>query len=227
MHDPTPAPFGAVTRRWTALNDATRNDHALRLLAVRLADAHIERPGPDGGVHYCRLVDAAKAGDPVAFAWLASSHRPLLLCRGRALFRADPGEWGSVCLELLHSTLRDLGPAGRWLRQQVAATLSRKLGQTVDRYLARTRAEQPLDESALRGCWVDERDPHPDLSADLAEALDQLDAATREGFTALADRVHLGEVAARHQLSHAALRKRLVRARAQLQPQLAGYWRSA
>ncbi|WP_052665132.1 RNA polymerase sigma factor [Nitriliruptor alkaliphilus] len=227
MHDPTPAPYGAVTRRWTALDDRARDGHAQRLLDVLVADAHIERPGRDQGLHYRRLVSAAVEGDQQAFAWLATSHRPLLLARGRALFRSDPAEWGSVCLELLHRTLCDTDTNGRWGRQQVAATLSRRLNKTVRDHLSRTRLERPLRETVAARFTVDERDPHLDLSADLAEALQQLDPATRDGLTALADRVHLAEIAARHDISHDALRQRLVRARAHLQPQLETYRRSA
>lgn len=227
MHDPTPAPYGAVTRRWTALDDDARDSHAHRLLGVLVADAHIERPGPDHGVHYRRLVATAVEGDQHAFAWLATTHRPLLLTRGRALFQSDPSEWGSVCLELLHRTLRDTDSTGRWGRQQVAATLGRRLNKTVRDHLDRTRVEQPLRETVTARFAVDERDPHLDLSADLADALQELDPATRDGLTALADQVHLAEVAARHHISHDALRQRLVRARVQLRPQLETYRRSA
>lgn len=227
MDDPTPAPYGAVTRRWTALTPAERDTHAKRLLGVAAAGAHVERPGLDHGAHYRQLVTAAVDGDQQAFAWLATSHRPLLLVRGRALFRSDPAEWGSVCLELLHRTLCDTETTGRWGRQQVAATLSRRLTRTVRSHLERARVEQPLRESVSARLVTDGGDPHLDLSADLADALSRLDPATRDGLTALADRVHLAEVAARHDISHDALRQRLVRARAQLQPQLAGYRRSA
>lgn len=101
MYDTTPAPFGDVARRWSGLDDDQRQRHAARLLGCGCAGdvlAHVDSPGLDGGVCYQRLVPAATAGDPIALGWLATTHRPLLLTRGRPLLDRDPSEWGAVCL---------------------------------------------------------------------------------------------------------------------------------
>lgn len=127
MYDTTPAPFGDVTRRWTALDSDARQRHAVRLLSCDCPGdvaVHVDRPGLDAGICYRQLVPAAAAGDPIALGWLATTHRPLLVARGRALLDHDPTEWGAVCLEVLHRTLAsaDLSEV-RWLRRRVARRL--------------------------------------------------------------------------------------------------------
>ncbi|HVM13716.1 MAG TPA: hypothetical protein VM287_05225 [Egibacteraceae bacterium] len=47
MYDPTPAPFGDVTRGWTALESQHRRREAARLLGRGCAGdllAHVDRP---------------------------------------------------------------------------------------------------------------------------------------------------------------------------------------
>jgi hypothetical protein len=58
-------------------------------------------------------------------------------------------------------------------------------------------------------------------------ALGRLDAATSAGLRAVAMRRPLSAVAADHDLTHAALKQRVARARRQLRPQLAAFARSA
>lgn len=233
MYDSTPAPLGDVTRRWTSLDPDHREWHVGRLVGHRCAGdsvGHVDRPELDAGACYHRLVPAAAAGDPVAVGWLATTHRPLLVARGRALLEHDPSEWGAVCLEVLHRTLAsaDLSEA-KWLRRRIARTLTSRLGKVVAQHLARRRRECPIDVVSLRvrhdaapgRVW----DPHADLRLDLDRALHTLDAVTRESLLALANHEPLAEIAERHGLSHAAVRQRVSRARKRLQPELAVYQR--
>jgi DNA-directed RNA polymerase specialized sigma24 family protein len=235
MYDPTPAPFGDVTRRWTALDDDQRALHAARLIGRcggSVAVAHVDRPDLDGGACYHRLVPTAAAGDPIALGWLATTHRPLLIARGRPLLDHDPSEWGAVCLEVLHRTLAsaDLSEP-KWLRRRVARKLINRLSRVVIQHLNRRGRECPADAASLHAHqsvvpgW--DFDPHPDLSLHLDQALQSLDAPTRESLLALANREPLAEVAARHGLSYAAVRQRVTRARQRLQPELAVYHRTA
>lgn len=93
MFDPTPPPFGDVTRRWTQLEDQVRAREVDRLLGAGCQAghlSHVARPGRDLGGCYLRLVTAGIDGDEVAVAWLATTHRPLLVSRGLALFEHDP-----------------------------------------------------------------------------------------------------------------------------------------
>ena len=234
MYDSTPAPFGDVTRRWTSLDSTQRQRHAVRLLGSGCAGdriAHVDRPDLDAGACYRQLVPAGAAGDPIAVAWLATTHRPLMVARGRALLEHDPTEWGAVCLDVLHRTLAtaDLSET-TWLRRRVARKLTSRLSKIVAAHLQRHRREYPTATASLHarpdaapGCdW----DPHPDLSLDLDRALDSLDAPTRDSLLALANREPLAGVAARHGLSYAAVRQRVSRARRRLQPELAVYRRA-
>ncbi|WP_370327139.1 hypothetical protein [Euzebya sp.] len=62
MYDPTPAPFGDVTRRWTALDTDERRRQAARLLGFGCAgDAvgHVDRPGLDAGACVADASDGA------------------------------------------------------------------------------------------------------------------------------------------------------------------------
>jgi DNA-directed RNA polymerase specialized sigma24 family protein len=234
MYDPTPAPFGDVTRRWTALDSDHRQRHAPRLLGSGCPGplvAHVDRPGLDAGACYRQLVPAATAGDPIALGWLATTHRPLLVARGRALLDHDPSEWGAVCLEVLHRTLAgaDLSEP-RWLRRRVARALTSRLSKVVARHLDRRRRECPIAAASLHARqdpapgW--DWDPHPDLTLDLDRALHGLDAPTRDSLLALANHEPLAGIAARHGLSYAAVRQRVTRARRRLPPQLAAYRRA-
>ncbi len=229
MNDDTPAPYGEVTRRWTQLSEADRDHEARRLLGVTRLQSKIERPNATS-THYRQLVEAAVADDEVAFAWLATSHRPLLIARGRALLRDDPTEWGAAALEVLHTTLHRVDPAeGRWLRSTVAQRLSARMSVQVRRHIDRQNREELTDPTRL---YIhlppdpDNRDVHTELSAALADMLGRLDGPTRDGLRALADRQPLETVAAEHGLSHAALRQRVTRARHRLQPQLAPFMRT-
>lgn len=235
MYDTTPAPFGDVTRRWTALGHQQRQAHAARLLGQECggdAITHVDRPGLDDGACYHRLVPAAAAGDTIAIAWLATTHRPLLVARGRPLLDHDPTEWGAVCLEVLYRTLADADLSEqRWLRRRVARRLINRLSRIVAQHLKRRARESPTDDAILRAHhgsvpgW--DSDPNPDLTLHLDRALGRLDPATRESLVALANREPLAEVAARHGLSYAAVRQRVTRARRRLQPELVVYRRAA
>lgn len=146
MYDPTPPPYGTITRRWTLLSDAERDRHAYRLLGVSYRQARITQP--EGADHYRRLVEAVRAGDLHAFAWLATSHRPLLLRRGQRLRAEDPAEWGAVCLELLYTVLqRTPLDEDQWLRRNVSRRLSQYLGERSRRHFA--RREQTTDPAVL------------------------------------------------------------------------------
>jgi DNA-directed RNA polymerase specialized sigma24 family protein len=234
MYDSTPAPFGDVTRRWTSLEKAERQRQAVRLLGLGCAGdalAHVDRPHLDAGACYLQLVPAAASGDPIALGWLATTHRPLLIARGRALFDHDPTEWGAACLEVLHRTLAsaDLSEA-KWLRRRVARTLTSRLSRVVAQHVNRRRRECPVATASLHARqdaatgW--DWDPHPDLALALDRALDALDEPTRESLLALANHEPLVGVAARHGLSYDAVRQRVTRARKRLQPEFAAYRRA-
>jgi hypothetical protein len=235
MYDSTPAPFGDVTRRWTSLEKGERQRQAARLLGFGCPGgviAHVDRPDLDAGACYRQLVPAAASGDPIALGWLATTHRPLLIARGRALFDHDPTEWGAVCLEVLHRTLAgaDLTET-KWLRRRVARTLTSRLSRMVAQHVTRRRRECPVASPSLHARqdaasgW--DWDPHPDLTLDLDRVLDALDEPTRESLLALANHEPLVGVAARHGLSYDAVRQRVTRARKRLQPELAVYHRAS
>ena len=235
MFDSTPAPFGEVTRRWTHLDEDERAHHVSRLLGHSCTDdpaAHVEVPTLDGGACYRRLVSSALVGDPVGLGWLATSHRPLLVTRGRVLLEHDASEWGAVCLEVLYRTLAkaDLSEAC-WLRRRVARQLTHRVSNVVARHLHRRRHERPVGPSLLhvRQEVADGRgwDDHPHLSDDLHRALAEFDAITRDALLAMANHEPLYEVADRHGLSYLAIRQRVSRARKTLRPELAAYHRQA
>ena len=191
----------------------------------------IDRPEAHPLCHSRRLLAAARAGDEIAFAWLACSHRPLLLTRGRALYRTDPAEWGAAALEVLHATVHHVEVArGRWLRSTVTQRLAKQMDHRVRAYLRCHQHERLLEPRLLHlhapPVPAVDADEHPELSAVLATLLGRLDAATRDGLIALADRESLQLVATAHALTNAALRQRITRARHRLQPQLAAYRRT-
>ena len=253
-------PYRLITRRWTDLSDDERDAHAVRLVGTTVGEARIGEP--EGASRYGRLVEAAADGDPQAIAWLAWSHRPKLAHRGHDLYRADPAEWGSVCLEILYSTARNAVAADvtsspwcrRWMVQRLCAQLARHARNERDRSRReRTGTIEHLDPSSnttwelrpsrgTRPCWSAgqwlERPlpwdgvpvPTPGLRRALVEALDQVDGATREALVAVADDDSPGriaEIAGRHEITPAALRQRLHRARHRLQPQLAEWMAAA
>ena len=235
MFDSTPAPFGDVTRRFTHLDEDERDRHISRLLGNSCAGelpAHVEAPTLDDGACYRRLVSAALAGDPVGLGWLATSHRPLLVARGRVLLEHDATEWGAVCLELLYRTLAkaDLSDAC-WLRRRVARQLTHRVGKAVAQHLHRRRHERPVGTAWLhaRHHAAHDRgeDDHPDLGDDLHRALAEFDAVTCDALFAMANHEPLYEVARRHGLSYSAVRQRASRARRALRPQLAAYRRAS
>lgn len=230
--DPTPAPYGTVTRRWTELNRDDQDREARRLVGVGIDHARIDRPDATTGHHYVQLVAAGKTNDDLALAWLATTHRPLLLERGRALFATDAQEWGSAALELLHRTVHeaDLGE-GRWLRSTVSQRLHRLMVREVRLHLRRRAWEHPADPSTfwLHAAAVEpvDSDPHLDLSAAIATASGKLDSTTRAGLQALIEDRTLASVAADHAIDAATLRQRIHRARHRLRPELAAYHRAA
>lgn len=223
--------YDQVTRRWTQLPGEGKDQHACRLLGVPLAEVHLGAPGAYNDDHYRTLVAAALDGDSVAFAWLAETHRALLVARGRALLHHDPDTWSEVSLELLLQALRRAAnAAGPWSRRQAALHLSSRMARTVRRHGRRAVTEvavspyalpdsEDLDDSHLSA--------HPDLSFALDTALGRLPAATADGLRAMARLEPLTLVAERHAIDEAALRQRMARARARLRPQLAGFIRAA
>jgi DNA-directed RNA polymerase specialized sigma24 family protein len=154
----------------------------------------------------------------------------MLVARGRLLFDRDPTEWSGASLEVLLAALRyaEAQPPGPWLRRQVAQQIGHRFGRIVRRELARYRAERACDPAQLPTFERHvETDPHPQLTDALEGALGRLDPASRAGLQAVARQLPLAPVADAHQLTHAALRQRLVRARRQLRPQLAAFaWRT-
>jgi len=233
MFDDIPPPFGDVTRQWTQLNDQQRQRHAARMLGSGCPPGpeHVRRPQQDDGACYARLVAAAAAGDSIAFAWLATSHRPILLVRGRAIYDHDPSEWGAVAIEALHQTVTRVDVSiGVWLRRRVVQHSCRFVSRRVDQYLARRAHEIATDPADLAHTgWTPVQgspDPHLDLSIALDEALARLDAPTRDAFLALANHRPLDDVVDRYHLTYDTVRNRVKRARVRLQPQLAGYVRA-
>jgi hypothetical protein len=224
-------PYGEVCRRWTGLSREQRDLQSVRLLGVPVAEARIHVPEPGCHRHYACLVEGALAGDEVAFAWLADSHRPLLLSRGRVLFEKDPGEWGAASVEILYRSLSVSSgtTAGPWLRRQVNQQLCHGMAPLVRRELVRRKAEQATDPVRLvrleDGGQVG--DPHPELTATLATVMARLHPSVRDGFQASAARAPISEVACEHQVSVTALRQRMSRARLWLRPELAAFRPSA
>ena len=228
--DVTPAPYGTLTRRWTHLDAADQDREARRLVGVPRMQARIERPDASTGQHYVQLVEAGRANDEVALAWLATTHRPLLLDRGRALFAIDPQEWGSAAVEILHRAVCEANlDEGRWLRSAISQRLHRLMVREVRAQLRQRAREQLTDPTALRmlntaGPAVDP-DPHLDLAAAIDATCGQLDGATRAGLQALLEDRSLASVAAAHDLSAAAMRQRVRRVRDRLRPELDVYHR--
>lgn len=232
MSDTTPPPYGDVTRQWTHLPEPDKQHHARRLLGdlwTAPFSAPVTDPTP---AQYARLVRAARAGDELAFAWIATTHRPMVLAAGRALLEDDPAEWGSTCLELLHTNLlRAQLDSGIWLRRHIATRLKSELAAQVRRHLARRRTERATDPVVdLPRLRTDaptepEIEDNLELATDLSRALRRYDRPTFEGLLALGEGTPLSAVADHWGLSHATLRQRVTRARTELQPELAHYRR--
>jgi hypothetical protein len=226
VRDRLPAPYGAVTARFALLDPCERDRQSVRLLGVGYRQARIVKPDRVGCDHYRKLAVAAADGDEVALGWLASSHRALLLARGRVLFDHDPVEWGATALELLYRTLVRANPAaGVWLRRQVVVHLSTRMLRAVDAHMTRVRVEQLTDPQALRdsACAVagPDDDPHPQLTVALRQALAGLPGSTVATLCASAAREPLDAIVAETGLSDATLRQRATRARRQLRVELA------
>lgn len=229
MADPTPAPYGDLTRRWTLLPAAVQQAHACRLFDTAWdPDAGRLTPG-----QYEGLVHAALADDAVALGWLATTHRPMLLVAGRVLLEDDPAEWGAVCLELLQANLaRARLQSGRWLRRNIAVRLKSDVAREARRHLERRRMERATDPV---GELVRLAPAHPGpeldrdgaLADDLARVMRRLDRPTFEALHAIADGGSMVAVARRFDLTPAAMRQRVNRARAELRPELACYQRRA
>lgn len=96
MYDPTPAPFGDVTRRWTALQGQHRRREAARLLGRGCAGdllAHIDRPDLDDGACYRQLVPGLVGR--FSGAGMARDHPPATAHRPRtSAVRGRPGRMG-------------------------------------------------------------------------------------------------------------------------------------
>ena len=233
MLDVIPPPYGDVTRRWTHLGPEVKDRHSHRLLGVPLDEVHIGRPvSHDQQQHYRRLVDAALDGDAVAFAWLAHSHAPLLVARGRPMFDDDPVEWGEAALEVLHQGLQRAAAAeGPWARRRVALHLCSRMSRAMQRHVVHAKHVRPVDHVQLERhaqSFTDPHgDPHPDLTIALDQALAELEPTIAAALRAASSRVPLGEVADAHAISEVHLRQRMSRARRQLRPQLAQFSRNA
>jgi hypothetical protein len=230
VRDRLPAPYGAVTARFTLLDPEERDRQSVRLLGVVYRQARIVKPDRVGCDHYRQLAIAAVAGDEVALGWLATSHRALLLARGRILFDHDPVEWGATALELLYRTLVRANPAaGVWLRRQVVVHLSTRMLRVVDAHIVRVRVEQLTDPQTLRSAAATvpgpADDPHPQLTVELHRALAGLPGSTVATLCASAGREPLDAIVAETGLSEATLRQRATRARRQLRVELAGLQR--
>lgn len=231
MLDDTPRPFGDLTRRWTLLTPTDQHDHACRLLAGG-CDApdltHVDDPGLDDGACYRRLVLAARAGDDVAWGWVADTHRPTLLRHGRWVMVDDPGEWGVLAFDILVRVVTRTDPAARdeqWLRRHVAGRLVREMSLARQRLHRRRQVELLADPAVLvqldRPCvWGR---PGSDTVEVIAAAIAQLDIPTRHALLEVADGGTINDVAAIHGLPYKTLHQRVRRARQQLRPQLAGY----
>lgn len=230
MHGQLVDPFGQIVRRWQSLDPAGRDEQSRRIVGVAFADARIETPDAECHHHYQRLVITALTGDAVALGWLADTHRPLLLARGRLLFEQDPAEWGASSVEAMLAAAHwvDAGSGGPWLRRQVAQQITHRMRRLVERELARREVEQACDPARLPRIEVaGDPEPHPQLSDALEQMLSELDGPTSAGLQAVAMRLPLASVAADHGLTHAALKQRVSRARRALRPQLAAFARSA
>ena len=224
-------PYDEVTRRWTRLPPERKDAHARRLLGVPLAEVRICSPETYRQDHYLPLVTAALDGDAVAFAWLAESHRPLLVARGRTLLQHDPDTWADVALEILHQGLRRAaGVVGPWSRRRVALHLRSRMARAVRSHARQADTELATDPHVLLSYCRSYDDPyaaiHPDLTEALDTALATVAPATADGLRAAARLESLMPVAKAYQIDEAALRQRMVRARRQLRAQLAGFRRS-
>lgn len=224
--------YDEVTRHWTHLPRDRKEQHAHRLLGLPLAEVQIGAPKAYDQDHYLTLVGAALDGDPVAFAWLAESHRALLVSRGRTLLLHDPDTWAEVALELLHQALRRGADAvGPWSRRRVALHLCSRMARAVRRHARRAITEVATNPHLLPSYSKAAEDPylsvHPDLTVALDAALARLPPATADGLRAAARLEPLTAVAELHSMEEAALRQRMARARRHLRPQLAGFARAA
>lgn len=232
MSEATTSAYDEVTRRWTQLPRDRKEQHAHRLLRVPLAEVRLGAPGAYDQDHYLTLVGAALDGDPIAFAWLAESHRALLMARGRTLLFHDPDTWAEVSLELLHQALRRAVDAvGPWSRRRVALHLCSRMARAVRRHARRAVTEMATNPHLLPSCCEEADDPYRSVHLDLTVALDtalaRLPPATADGLRAAARLESLTAVAELHAIDEAALRQRMARARRQLRPQLAGFVRAA
>ena len=226
------SPYDEVTRRWTQLPRHRKDEHARRILGVPLAEVRIGTPKSYEQDHYLALVGAALEGDPIAFAWLAESHKALLVARGRTLLLHDPDTWAEVALEILHQGLRRAADAvGPWSRRRVALHLCSRMARAVRAHGRRAVTELSTDPHVLPSHCREFEDPyrsvHPELSAALDVALARVAPSAADGFRAAARLEPLTSVAEAHQIDEAALRQRMARARRQLRPQLASFVRAA
>jgi hypothetical protein len=224
-------PYEEVTRRWTQLPPKRKDEHAYRLLGIPLAEVEIGTPKSYRQDHYLTLVTAALDGDAIAFAWLAESHRALLVSRGRTLLQHDPDTWAEVALEALHQGLRRAADAvGPWSRRRVALHLRSRMARAVRINGRRADIELATDPHVLPSYCRDHEDPygsvHPELTEALDTALARVEPATAEGLRAAARLEPLTPVAEAHRIDEAALRQRMARTRCQLRPQLAGFART-
>ena len=225
-------PFDEVTRRWTRLSPERKDMHARRLLGVPLADVRIAKPETYRQDHYLTLVTAALDGDAIAFAWLAESHRALLVSRGCTLLQHDPDTWAEVALEILHQGLRRAADAvGPWSRRRVALHLCSRMARAVRVAGRRAATELPTDPHRLPSYCREFDDPyatvHPDLSEALDTVLGELAPSTAAGLRAAARLESITPIAEANRIDEAALRQRMARARRQLRPQLVGFARAA
>jgi hypothetical protein len=223
--------YDQVSRHWTRLSPEGKDAHARRLVGVPVAEVGICAPDTYRQEHYLALVTAALDGDVVAFAWLADSHRPLLLARGRTLLRHDPEAWSEVALEILHQGLRRaVDAAGPWSRRRVSLHLCSRMARAVRDHARRADLERATDPDVLSSSCREVDDPyrtvHPELTEALEQALARVAPAAADGLRAVARLEPLGPVARSYRIDEAALRQRMARARRQLRPQLASFARA-
>ncbi len=139
-----------VTARWHRLSDQERDAQARRLVGVDCRTAQIDRPTAATAHRYRQLVAHGAADDPIALAWLAVTHRPLLVARGRVLRDRDPSEWGALALAALDRAIGRATPDDvLWMRRRVSQDLARQMRRNVNRTLRRRQVETPIDPAHL------------------------------------------------------------------------------
>lgn len=205
-------PYRNVTARWTSLTPEQQTHHALELLGTTQVPRRLLDPTDAAPV-----IDAAIAGNTIAFAWLACDLRPALLVVGRRLLSED-GDWGSVAVEALHRAVRSAEHvAPRWQRRRVHQRATQFMARWItNRHPRRTQQLEP----AVTDPTIPDTTDLLALRDELNDILSQLPDEIREGFQAAALGLPLADVARRHGIQNEALRVRMCRSRKELRPRI-------